>query len=494
MRKITMSVLLTVILSGCVNHQPLRNDLKFQDQCLKNNSKECKDNTIYELNNDQSIKIAILEINDFGIILNKKTSEKILEDLRVNMNSENKPIVNLYIHGWNHSGKNDDSDLLHFERATRALYKSQDFNSKNEKNINKEKRNVIGIYVSWRGQTLPTKALNTAVTFWGRKASSEEVGRGELTSFILRLEDILKPSNHDDKKEDGTLILAGHSFGASALYNAIQYELISRFYESLAEQKRNPEKDIKIKGFGDIVILVNPAIQALRFTPLREAVYKEGSINKNIFNNNLHPNLVVLAAENDFPVKTLFPLGRNLAELKNYHGKTLIYNGISGAQENVSLRQLDTIAIGQYEPYFTHWGLLASDINKDENEDINVKYCLGDMQQVNWLSRIMNQYPNSEDFYTVDKETGKNFTKVKITNNMNLVSQSIRNNWKELQKNKSNVSWKRNPYWFIRVKKNLINGHNGIWNEEMSCLVLLLLTTDRDQAGTKTIFKPIQSH
>ncbi|MFI8146501.1 hypothetical protein [Acinetobacter sp. ABJ_C5_2] len=466
-----------VITNGCVTKQPIRPHLDTAATCKKGVNNFCDKEQFYNLND--KVKIAVLEINDFGIILNKDGAENILNYIRRSMESEqSKPIINVYIHGWNHGGKSKDSDLTQFEGANLAL-------SRTQRGIDSTKREVIGIYISWRGQTLPTKTLNTIVTFWGRKAVSEEVGRGELTTFISRLENIVKPEKIKESNKNGTLILVGHSFGASALYTAIQTELLNRFYQSLEAQKL--DKNQKIQGFGDMVILLNPAIQALRFTPLREAVFTEANKNKDIFKNNLHPNLIVLATDNDFPVRHLFSLGRNLAELKNYHGKTPIHVGNTKKIEQASLRKLDTTAIGQYEPYFTHWATIENKI-EIKNEVLEVNDCLENKpDKIEWLKTLVDKNKDSENI------ADNTYTNFLITNNTKDEEYDLHSKvkWAALHAGKSNVSWKRNPYWFVRVNKDFINGHNGVWSKNVGCFALVLLTTDREDAGTQTIFYPI---
>ncbi|MCH7389576.1 hypothetical protein [Acinetobacter dispersus] len=477
---ILIMVFILVNINGCVTKQPIRSHLDPSATCRKGNNIFCDKEQFYNLN--EKVKIAVLEINDFGIILNKEGAEHILNYIRAAMESDqSKPIVNLYIHGWNHGGTSKDTDLIQFEKANLAMFRTQ----KGNDNV---KREVIGIYVSWRGQTLPTKTLNTIATFWGRKAVSEEVGRGELTSFISRLENIVKPEKIKESTKNGTLILVGHSFGASALYNAIQAELVNRFYESLEAQKHDNNQ--KIQGFGDMVILLNPAIQALRFTPLREAVYRNANENKDIFKNNLHPNLIVLSTDNDFPVRHLFPLGRNLAELKNYHGKTPIYVGNTKNVEQASLRELNTTAIGQYEQYFTHWATIENKI-EIKNGVLDVKECLGsgakNPDKIEWLKTLVDKNKNSENI------ADNTYTKFLITNNTKDEEYQLHSKikWDELHGGKSNVSWKRNPYWFVRVNKDFMDGHNGVWSRNVGCLTLLMLTTDREDAGTQTIFFPV---
>lgn len=510
--KIIYFIFTVIFLAGCYG-QPIRSGKLDQNVdkffCHLDRDKAsreiCANDAIYtiglgsEKDKLGKVSLFILEINDQGIIENKEVADRALEIIKKNMEGENKPVVNLFVHGWENNAEPDNKNLVAFENALLALNRSQEANSREE---------VIGIYVSWRGKTLPS--IGHYLTFWNRKSVSEEVGRGDLTNFIFKAEALLKPDNN----KQGRFILSGHSFGASALYNAVSHELISRFYRSIEQQKTDPS--LPIRGIGDLVILLNPAIEALRFRSLREAIYEEGIENPNIFKNNKSPIFVILSSEYDLPVSKAFPIGRQVNELlSNNHGKMAIYKGINDKNPvQKSIRKAEITSIGFYSPYHTHFILSSGDIyeeilphlykekSKEEQQELeatgerklNFTTCLSkdiknefkklERLNINWLDEIYND-GNNENFYTVINSKNQNkpidLFYFKITNNVNLWNEKVQDKNRDIFDNYKEIgylTWKRNPYWFMQAQENFMKGHGDIWNANVACLLLALRTTD----------------
>ena len=500
----------------------------------------------------------ILEINDQGVMAHPEVAQQILDHLRTEMEKDHKPQVNLFVHGWNNNAKANNANLMSFERAVAALKQS------NLANDSTRHADATGIYVSWRAKTLPTGAH--VVTFWDRKAVSEEVGRGELASFIFELESVIKPNYSKKSKSNnqvsahGKLILAGHSFGASALYNAVGHTLTARFYDSLEKQKI--EQDQKgegnfnqpIRGVGDIIILLNPAIEALRFRGLRESVYQRAIEDSSIFKNNKSPVMVVLASEDDIHVETAFPIGRLMGQLFTHYDQDEI--GIYQPKIDVNtvdhkisfpIKTAQRQSIGFFEPYYTHYviksetekkseNLLSgpkkivtsvtdtlneidvikdtgitkiinpvyiseqvTDIVKDNQGNFNFEQCLSkeaktlheqykntvQQQQYDWFDAVYNRNTNTENFYTKIKLSPKDgaektdldlFT-FQLSNNPSLFEEHVKDSW-DLIKDKPDkpLTWKQNPYWFVKAKRDFMQGHNDIWTENVGCLLMVLMT------------------
>lgn len=60
------------------------------------------------------------------------------------------------------------------------------------------------------------------------------------------------------------LVVIGHSFGGAVVYTSLQKILADRFIDS----RRGKTFQDDAKGFGDLVVLMNPAFEALRFASL----------------------------------------------------------------------------------------------------------------------------------------------------------------------------------------------------------------------------------
>lgn len=557
--KLAYMTTFALLMAGC-NTFPIRQDAQpqaseaAQPLCIQAIAKQretCSEQSIYQVSAGlpslDPVQMYILEINDQGLLANPNTAQAALKYIRQEMLTNNKPLVSLFVHGWNNNAQANNEDLIHFEQAVMALNGSQQ---------ELEKSKVVGIYVSWRGKTMPA-GLSHAFTFWSRKAISEEVGRGQLANFIFELETAVKPVPKTTDPENGKLILSGHSFGASALYNAVGQELLSRFYSSVHAQKTDATREIR--GVGDIVILLNPAIQALRFNGLRETVYEKATQapTQNIFANNKAPIFMMVATEDDLPVETAFPIGRTISHFLSHNARNdmQVYQGIKGEKLLTSIKQAERNSIGFYAPYYSHFLLLADHIQAEpesnlyrvvnasqqvlglpkkilnepmvvlntpqallnaskgvletpktiveelsyhasENmpqQSLTIGDCLSEdvkkefkqgRRHIDWLAESLASNNSSESFSTVkatEFSDGKiDLLKLKITNHPGSLNQSIINQWSLLQAYAPDqvLSWSRNPYWFVKAKSNVMQGHNGIWNKNVACLLLSVMATE----------------
>jgi hypothetical protein len=116
------------------------------------------------------------------------------------------------------------------------------------------------------------------------------------------------PSNQKKSR----LIVVGHSFGATAVFSAV-----SRFFEDelmdLAGSAKRRKEDTYIRRQWDLVVLVNPAFEALRFVTIarysRDKRLQElaREVKKPYL---LLPRFMIVQSENDVPNKCIFPIGQ----------------------------------------------------------------------------------------------------------------------------------------------------------------------------------------
>jgi hypothetical protein len=232
-----------------------------------------------------------------------------------------------YVHGWNHNADCCNENVECFRRSLSIL--SEQLNRESDQQAfsgDRSKRvSVVGLYVGWRGRTLPWK-LNLA-TFWSRKSAAERVGSGDLRNFLHQLARL-----HDEYTlREGPffgLVTIGHSFGGQAVFRAtsqlLEHQLVEAGPSSLPRTDvgqmetrlsgrgvpATGDEAALITGLGDLVVLVNPAVEAAAFEPMRKLA---ASIDFDPALQN--PSLVVFSAEHDVPRNYLFPVGRTLGTL-----------------------------------------------------------------------------------------------------------------------------------------------------------------------------------
>ena len=204
----------------------------------------------------------------------------------------------VYVHGWKHnagwnehSGE-DDPDVTHFRTALKELSATEiELSRKSERNgVSRPPRKVIGVFMGWRGASITVPVIEN-LTFWDRKSTAHKVGHGEVTEALDRLEEIrldkikqrAKLDNGDSRSR---LIVVGHSFGGAVVFSALEQILESKFVHSAGTLEAPAE------GFGNLVVLLNPAFEAQLYAPLSDMT----AVRKSYVEKQL-PVLAVLTSE-----------------------------------------------------------------------------------------------------------------------------------------------------------------------------------------------------
>src|SRR3989442_1417312 len=243
------------------------------------------------------IPLAYVEIDEQGAFQDRSQVERALA--LVGGGTKPKYVV-VFAHGWFHNASGDDPNVQLFKCALNNLQAIDD-------NAGED---VVGIYVGWRGESWSLPLVRYA-TFWDRKNTSDEVGRGSLVEFLMRLEGAVKPTPDTPNKR----MVVGHSFGASVVFNSIGQILLARFIldaERLASAKPTPRhaqsKPGLVSGYGDLVVLVNPAIEATRIVPFFAALNEYTRTRVDLLSPAQPPRLVILSSQGDWATRGTFPV------------------------------------------------------------------------------------------------------------------------------------------------------------------------------------------
>jgi hypothetical protein len=315
--------------------------------------------------------LGVIEISDEGSV-NPEQKEMVMDWIE----RETKPggILVVFAHGWHHGARTCDSNLCCFRTMLSEMKKS---------GMAGEGKNVVGLYLGWRGESLPYDGWNTA-TLWGRKRVAEHIGRTAGKEILLELERRVWL-----KQFDLSMITIGHSLGGALVYSAIKSKLtgdisdielgkvrdfrVVRTEESRVEALARKEKALRA-GFGDLVVLVNPALQASEYQPfdadLRDdRVHCKGPdchdelLHQGLPYDKLQPYkdvqmpvLLTIASEADTAVGTAFSPARFLQALFTFHWG--------------QLRKAYWTGMGRYAPQVTH-RLTAPGRYRDEKTTVS---------------------------------------------------------------------------------------------------------------------------
>ncbi len=205
------------------------------------------------------------------------------------------------------------------------------------------------------------------------------------------------------------------------LYTALSQILESRFVHT-----RGPEGVVSdTEGFGNLVVLINPAFEALRFTPLSDMSTERG----HYFRSQL-PVLAILTSEADDATKRAFPFGRWFSTLFEKERTMTRKNGATGEKETIDEGKANITAVGHFEPYRTH-ALRAVETPRGEDSD-----ALSAEQSIQLFFQVSRGWQ--------DDRRGSRI----------LFGRS------RLERSEDSAG--RNPYLVVRVDQELINNHNHI--------------------------------
>lgn len=400
---------LAALLAGCVSNEQYRTSYEPCNMAQK--TAECRKSSLEQT--DEYL-LGFVEFDDQGWFWDRKQADVLIDRLLKKDALDSGLLMVVYVHGWRHNASFDDDNVASFREALKRIYSYEHLASKSE---GRPERMVAGIYVGWRGlsATLPPF---TYLSFWDRKNTADKVGHSALTDLLVRLEEVQFShlaiyDSAKSRQAQTKLIIVGHSFGGEMVYSALSQILVDRFTGINAESPQT---------FGDLVILVNPAFEASRFTPLHDLAavrkwYADGQL----------PLVAIFTSETDQATKTAFPIGRRLS--------TIFEKYRDGGQ-----KQADRQAVGHFEPYRTH---------------------------------ELRPHPEAEAAASNRSEAEKKMTDVTDLR----AAQSVRQQWINLSSRNGwsldlggatlthqGKSHPRNPLYVVAVDKRIIDGHGDIWN------------------------------
>ena len=336
MAKQVSTLFLLLILVGCAQTEIYRTDIS---ECVVTAANKCGASA-FQRYDEKGIEYALatVEIDDQGQLPKREQLDFMIDKLK----SERAAIIIVYVHGWHHNaqgatdGEDEDENIRKFREQL------NDIGSKEKKN-----RKVFGVYVGWRGDSIEWEGLNNA-TFWDRKNTAEEVGHLALTEILLRLEEVRDEKNTDESKPKSRLVVVGHSFGGAAVFRGTAQIFADRFVKK-HDNGHNKEPDNTHEGFGDLVVLINPAFEALRYAPLYEMAQFDC-----IDNPIQKPKLAILTSEGDSATGFWFRIGRLLNTRLEAHNdfKRTICDG--KWEYNLVEAEADRTTVGHFESFYTH--------------------------------------------------------------------------------------------------------------------------------------------
>lgn len=349
-------VVALLAVTACAPHMQYRT--VHPDVCISpkpNPTPECETHALQRLpsDNGSSYLLGFIEFDDQGQLWDRTQMNDVLMTLRTEAGTRDLLMV-VFVHGWKHSAAPGDANINTFRDVLANL---SDTEAHLAKAANTSARQVVGIYFGWRGGSLPVKYLEN-VTFWDRKNTAQKVGYGGVAEALSQLEDIrlskdsMECRERVERKNDDTLcssntrlVVVGHSFGGAVMHTALAQILENRFIKTTAQAGSKGD----VEGFGNLVVLINPAFEANLFTPMSDMAAERPTY----FPSQL-PVVLVLTSEADAATRYAFPFGRWFSTIFEQEHDRQRRNTATGQTETISEHDANVRAVGHFTPYRTH--------------------------------------------------------------------------------------------------------------------------------------------
>jgi hypothetical protein len=222
-----------------------------------------------------------------------------LDALRAHL-STGSHYVMVFIHGWRHDARIGDQNVadLRFYAAHAARFLAE----RCPIDPAACDTEVTAIYVGWRGARVDEKGLkelfgdgvggflgglSAGATLFDRKPVAEQVAPGAV-SALRTLEGVLVASAAADPSRHNKMIVFGHSLGGDMLATGLRDDLIKAV-------RRHKFGEILPPVLGDLVVLINPAAEAAKWTAVQREVWSRVA-----FGMDANTSAAEVAREQDF--------------------------------------------------------------------------------------------------------------------------------------------------------------------------------------------------
>ncbi len=348
-----LTTALTLAASACQPNAPFREQTTACTASASDNGSSCASHSLEEHRladfPGRFFLLGFVEVDDQGKPYIRDQIDTLFSRIEEEARYKDLSIV-VYVHGWKHNDTASDTNV----QAFRGL-----LNQMAEMELRRAPsywpaREVVGIYVGWRGLSVDAGEVAEDLTFWSRMATAHRVAEGSVREVLARakaLRDAIDETSwpHHQDPRGTRLVTIGHSFGGLIVYTALsQYFLDRAVQTSMADYARSLGQDVltdarsrtkEIAGYGDLVVVVNPAIEAMRYEPIREVIEQRRGLGS--FAPDQNPVFVEVTSDADLATGIAFPAGRLV--------NTTFESFTSDAERKEAMSSL-----GHYQTFWTH--------------------------------------------------------------------------------------------------------------------------------------------
>lgn len=242
MKRVLVAALVLVSLSACVSLRSYRTNPPYGP--VEQPPFPDKDGNL--------VHIGFVELDDHGLFWTDKQLPASMEMIETAA-EPNGAIVAVFVHGWMNNARYPDADnvdLDNFKNDVLAVMSQHETEA--ARRDGRPRRNVVGVYVAWRGISVDGKLF--WLSFYDRKDAALRVADTQAT---VTLRGLIAKTRENPRSQ---IVVIGHSFGGLITERALGPVLIT---EAMRARTGTLAGSI-LREAPDLVVLVNPATNATR--------------------------------------------------------------------------------------------------------------------------------------------------------------------------------------------------------------------------------------
>ncbi|MBV9488686.1 MAG: hypothetical protein JO069_03045 [Verrucomicrobia bacterium] len=399
---------------------------------------------------DGRYKLAFIEFNDQGSALDPSQRAAALEVIR----RAPRPFLIVYIHGWQNNA--NSGDVCRFEHFIDTLSRFP--------HATGGKINIVGVYIAWRGRDVTVPGLNL-LTFWSRKSAGSAIAA--QNGCLATISELALAARAPGKSFHHCVLL-GHSFGGLVLESTISHSILDA--SSSGARNTSPWDTAVAFNSADSSTGTRQLMEELdylyRYDPVRHGYVgrspeAEGS---SVLSEN-RPFLTILQSENDQATGQFFPIGTglfNAVGLRAHWDKVLVPGS---AGQKVSEREFYTHTPGNNR-YLVNFHVVSLG---EATPPPGLRSNLDRAFEANILHNHADY-----TFYTSERNDGHEarFCRGANYNPAEVRPATGKETWRRWQfVYKGNA---RVPCWIVRVPKEIVWGHGGLWSDNSIAMLAAL--------------------
>ncbi|WP_236960293.1 hypothetical protein [Methylobacterium durans] len=187
--------------------------------------------------------------------------------------------VLVFVHGWRHDARIGDGNVA--DLRLYAAHVARFLQQRCPTDPKACETKVTAIYVGWRGARVDEQGLrdllgdavggffgsvSAAATLFDRKPVSEAVAPAAI-SALRSIESVLVAPRSDGSQRNNRMIVAGHSLGGNMLATGLKDDVLKAVRRHAFGRTLPPV-------LGNLVVLINPASEASKWTAIQRAVWE----------------------------------------------------------------------------------------------------------------------------------------------------------------------------------------------------------------------------